>query len=360
MQHRPFPGVLLVQVLAASHLCLFMIASPLVSYAQVETTITSSGLNTQVGTPVTLPNGHVNYDITGGTRPDNGSNLFHSFGEFSIATNNIANFLNEMALPTSNIIGRINGGQASNIWGTIQTTDFAGANLFLVNPSGFIFGPTASLNVGGSFSATTADYLEMTDGAQFYVDPIQPTVLSIAPLAAFGFTAPMPVSISVQATTLQVPTDQTLSLIGGDITITNSVLRAASGQINLASVASTGEVIPNQPGQTPSLDVSSFTNLGQITESSVPGPGFFSNLTVSSSLGAGTIVIRAGGMILNNSFMSAQNTGIVNANPLGYDISVTGDLIFRSTSNALAQTINANGAGTRVSADRLVIESANL
>src|SRR5207249_4092952 len=113
-------------------------------------------------------------------------------------------------------------------------------------------------------------------------------------------------SLSVQGTTLQVPTDQTLSLIGGDIAITKSVLRAASGQINLASLASEGEVIPNQPGQAPSLNVSSFASLGQITESTTDGVA--ANLTVSSSLGAGTIVIRAGRMTLDNAFLNAQTT----------------------------------------------------
>src|SRR5262252_2818608 len=72
---------------------------PLASYAAApppaKTSITSSGLNTKVGAPITLPNGKVNFDITGGRRPNNGPNLFHSFGQFSIATNHIANFLND-------------------------------------------------------------------------------------------------------------------------------------------------------------------------------------------------------------------------------------------------------------------------
>src|SRR5437762_935522 len=57
--------------------------------------ITSSGLNTQVGAPINIPGGKVQYDITGGTRPGNGQNLFHSFGEFGVPNNNIANFLND-------------------------------------------------------------------------------------------------------------------------------------------------------------------------------------------------------------------------------------------------------------------------
>ena len=147
--------------------------------------ITSSGLNTHV---TTSSSNALQYDITGGTRPGNGTNLFHSFGEFGVPTNHIANFLNETALPTSNILGRVTGGNPSNIFGTIQTTGFGSANLFLMNPAGIVFGPNASLNVGGSVSFTTADYLRLADGARFNALPgSQDALLSSAPVAAFGF-----------------------------------------------------------------------------------------------------------------------------------------------------------------------------
>ncbi len=133
------------------------------------------------------------YDITGGTRPGNGTNLFHSFGEFGVPTNNIANFLNETATPTSNILGRVTGGNPSNIFGTIQTTGFGSANLFLMNPAGIVFGPNAALNVGGSASFTTADYLRLADGAKFNAMPgPQDAVISSAPVAAFGFLGTNP------------------------------------------------------------------------------------------------------------------------------------------------------------------------
>src|SRR5215831_19579412 len=123
--------------------------------------ITSSGLNTQVSAPLPLASGHTQYNITGGTRPGCGVNLFHSFGNFNVPTNNIANFLNSGSvdqngtlllpnLPTANILGRINGGNASSIFGMIQTNGpggFPNANLFLMNPNGFLFGPTATINV---------------------------------------------------------------------------------------------------------------------------------------------------------------------------------------------------------------------
>jgi len=53
--------------------------------------ITGSGLNTHVSPPVTLPSGQTQHNITGGTRPGGGTNLFHSFGNFNVPNNNIAN-----------------------------------------------------------------------------------------------------------------------------------------------------------------------------------------------------------------------------------------------------------------------------
>ena len=119
--------------------------------------ITPSGLHTQVSDLIAV-GGQTQYDITGGTRPGGGTNLFHSFGDFSIPTNNIANFLNagsidlngnllDPNLPTSNILGRVTGGDPSAIFGMIQTNGpngFGTASLFLMNPHGFLFGPQAT------------------------------------------------------------------------------------------------------------------------------------------------------------------------------------------------------------------------
>ena len=233
-------------------------------YAQTPP-ITSLGLNTQVSAPVNLPGGAVQHNITGGTRPGGGGNLFHSFGEFGVPTNNIANFLNDSGTPTSNILSRVTGGNPSNIFGTIQTEGFGNANLFLMNPAGIVFGPNASLNVGGAAHFTTADYLRLADGVQFTALPgAQDALLSIAPIAAFGFLGPIPGTISVDGSTLSVGEGQTLSLVGGDITI-GSGLNAPGGKIAVASVASSGEVLADSFANAPNSNGQSFTTMGNIS-----------------------------------------------------------------------------------------------
>jgi filamentous hemagglutinin family protein len=238
--------------------------------------ITSSGLNTRVSAPTTLPSGQVNYNITGGTRPGGGTNLFHSFGNFNVPTNNVANFLNETALPTSNILGRVTGGNISNIFGTIQTTGFGTANLFLMNPTGFLFGPNATVNVGGMVAFTTADYLRLADGVRFnnIPDAAADALLSAAPVAAFGFLGSNPGAITVQGSQLSVSPGQSISLVGGNITIQSGTLdngtvqparlSAPGGQINLASVASPGEILAGTLNQAPNINGASFGALGKI------------------------------------------------------------------------------------------------
>ena len=110
---------------------LVLLFACLTSLVHAASPITQSGLNTRVSDPFLTAGGKTQYDITGGTRT--GTNLFHSFGDFNVPTNNIANFLNTPingVLPnTSNILGRVNGGNPSVIFGMIQTTNFGNPNL---------------------------------------------------------------------------------------------------------------------------------------------------------------------------------------------------------------------------------------
>jgi len=298
------------------------------AFAQVATALTPSGLNTQVSGPTVLPSGQVNYDITGGTRPGTGVNLFHSFGDFSVASNSVANFLNNTNLPTTNILGRVTGGNPSNIFGTVQTTGFGNANLFLINPAGVVFGPTASLNVGGSVHVSTANYVILADGTRFNaVQGAQDALLTSAPIEAFGFLgAGLPSGqagmITVQPeATLTVPTGQTISFVGRDnpsgdgqtagVAIIGGTVEAEAGRINLVSVGKPQS--PKMGGEVNvtdgSLSASSgFKSLGTVL---VKDGATLSASTsgVNSGLAGGTVVIRAGRLMVENSSVTVDGVG---------------------------------------------------
>ena len=264
--------------------------------------ITSSELNTQVSPPLTLPTGQTQYDITGGTRPDGGVNLFHSFGDFNVPNNNIANFLNDSGLATSNILGRVTEGNISNIFGTIRTTGFMGANLFLMNPAGFLFGPNATVNVGGMVAFTTADYLRLADGVRFNAipDAAADALLSPAPVAAFGFLGSNPGAITVQGSQFTVTEGTGISLVGGNIAIESGTpdggiaqparLSAPNGKIQLASASSPGEFDATTLQALTNVDGALFTSFGSF--SLAPG----SNINVS---GTNTVSIRGGQFVLS-------------------------------------------------------------
>ncbi|MGE3153215.1 MAG: filamentous hemagglutinin N-terminal domain-containing protein [Nitrospiraceae bacterium] len=318
--------------------------------------ITSSGLGTQVSGPIVGPGGTTQFNITGGMRPGNGPNLFQSFGNFSVPTNNIANFLNDAALPTTNILGRVTGGNVSSIFGTIQTTNFGNANLFLMNPAGFLFGPTATLNVGGMVTFTSADYLRFADNARFNASPHMDagTLLSTAPVAAFGFLGTNPGAITVQGSQLMVTPGQTISLVGGDITVEGATiapnniqsarLTAPGGQINLASVASPGEIPVSNFQIAPTMTGGAIT----LAQGSL--------LDVSANA-AGTVRIRGGELVMDNATISADT---VNANgaPTAVDIQLTGDL---SITAELKPAITARTSGTGDAGEiRIVSENMSI
>lgn len=223
-----------------------------------------------------------------------GRNLFHSFGVFNVNSSESATFTGPYEV--QNIIGRVTGGSSSTIDGLLRS-NIPGADLFLVNPAGMIFGPNAKLDVQGSFHATTADFIRLEDGARFNAQPSpQDSVLTSAPPEAFGFLGENPAGITIQGE-LEVPEQKTLSVIGGDIKINNGVLRAPGGRINLASVDSSGIVTPHDDG----LDVDSFARFGDID---ISRDAYRNETTVDG----GEIYIRSGQFLMDSAKVEANNT----------------------------------------------------
>jgi filamentous hemagglutinin family protein len=202
------------------------------------------------------------FNINGGTQF--GQNLFHSFQQFSVPTGGTAFFNN--AVDIQNIFGRVTGGSVSNIDGLIRANGIA--NLFLINPSGIVFGPNASLNVGGSFVGTTANAIQFgTQGFFNATNPEAPSpLLTINPSAlVFNQIAARIENKSTQSTGvdpagfnafgLRVPNGKSLLLVGGNINMDGGQLNAYGGRVELAGLATPGTVGLNVDGDKLSLDV---------------------------------------------------------------------------------------------------------
>jgi len=294
------------------------------------------------------------FAVTADLGQQRGGNLFHSFSFFNINSGESANFSGPNSV--SNIISRVTGGTASSIDGALNST-IPGANLFLINPSGVMFGENATLNISGSFHASTAGYLVLSGGGRF--DAVTPgnSVLTSAPPSAFGFFD-NPAAITVQSSKLLVESGKTLSIVGGDVTMDSAILSAPGGKVQVASVQSAGEVSVDVS----SLDVDSYGELGTIDVSHegdffsrvVPGVGVLGNIDVTDEDG-GTVVIRGGQFIADSAIVFADgNTG--NAGQV--DIKVS-DTVYAS--NGTLITADQFGSGLpgqmMVEAKRVVLES---
>ncbi|AOX03790.1 hypothetical protein BJP34_34050 [Moorena producens PAL-8-15-08-1] len=293
------------------HLLLSTVLIPNIATAQISSDGTLS-------TTVTSDDG-VNFLIESGVRTSD--HLFHSFSEFSVPSNGSAFFNNSADIV--NIFSRVTGGNISNIDGLIRAN--GQANLFLINPAGIIFGENASLNIGGSFFATTAESVVFGNGMEFSAtEPNQAPLLTIniTPGLQMGKN---PGTITVQGpgytiarenpfivtsfTGLRVGAGNTLALIGGEITLDGGIIAADSGSIELASVTE-GLVNLTQTSETWQFSYEAVQSFGNVQLLSLA-------LADASGQGGGSIQVHGQNIsLLGGSRMFLQNRGLQPAEAL--------------------------------------------
>jgi len=346
---------------------------------------------------VVTPQGNTEV-INGGTA--SGGNLFHSFEQFSVLTGNTAYFDN--AADIQNIITRVTSGSVSNIDGQLKANGTA--NLFLLNPNGIIFGANATLDIGGSFVATTASSIKFTDGNEFSIvnssNPPPLLTISVPTGLQFGNN---PGRIIVQGsgqgirftadlidTTegLRVQPDKTLALVGTDLALEGGTLKTAGGRIELGSVDANSFVSlsPIDRGYALGYDgVSSFRDIQLSGAAAVDASGLGGGdiqvrgrqvtLTNGSQIEASTLGSQPGGTLnviasdavevigisANNrsSLATIVYPGATGAG--GYLTLSTGRLILRDGAQITTNTFSRGVAGTlAVTASDLVELSGNL
>jgi filamentous hemagglutinin family protein len=321
----------------------------------VPTAVGQPGATNTVATPVGVVT-----NITGGQT--SGTNLFHSFTQFGLANGATADFVTPAGI--ANVLSRVTGGAASVIDGNIQLSVNAGANLYLMNPSGVIFGPNATLNVPASFAVTTATAIGFQDNVttnQNYFNAVGNNIYANLTGGPTSLLFPPGANGSiVNLGNLAVPAgaNNTLAMFG------NTVLQGADLNVSGANVIAAS--LPNprvvrlaQPGNLLSLEfpAGQFAGpnvVGAATIASLPAlitggnfggatnvqvNGGVVTLTGGGGAGAAGTVINAGDLAVRNVNITAAAGGAAGPN--------AGSVIFLSGGNLVAGNITnsvANGA----------------
>ena len=315
-----------------------------------------------------------------------GNALFHSFDEFNVGDGGSVFFDLQNNTDILSIFTRVTGSNVSNILGTLGVlqdalnSDVLGnANLFLLNPNGITFGANANLQLNGSFFATTADGFEFDNFTFSASGGEAPPPLLTVSIPRFLSFRDNPGTITNQSVTraensrgrrikvgLQVPQDQTIGFIGGEVQfLEGGSARSADGRIEIGAVGTNSLVsftqIETSAGTTNYVlgyeRVEIFQDILLGSES-----GERSEIFVNGDEGGGTIQLQGmninlsnarvrsngsspsrdpGNILINSSILTIENTSQVEAQVLfepevgestnGASIDInTGDLILRS------------------------------
>ncbi|MCV6638602.1 filamentous hemagglutinin N-terminal domain-containing protein [Candidatus Albibeggiatoa sp. nov. NOAA] len=320
------------------------------SAAQAEISINNAQLSIDSGL----------YNISQDVGQTVGNNLFHTFDSFNLNQGEIAQFSGNDSI--QNIISRVIGGETSLINGTIRST-IPNADFYFLNPYGIVFGEHAQLDLQGSFHASTADYLKLSDGGEFHAQFPERDILTTASVENFGFLDNSIATINLQNTHLFVPAGKSLSLIGGDLDLSgesvvlfdeehyqalSADMALTAKQINLVSVASQGEVILDES------DLSINAEGGTIH--------LDKTLIDASGKGAGAIFIRGGQLLMSDT--SIQSNTLAEQDGLTIDLQLTKliDILNHAAQQVLiAKTFDSGkGADVKLTTPNLKLSNATI
>ena len=282
--------------------------------------------------------------VDGGT--EIGPNLFHSFESFDIETGELVYFASPMA--TETIFSRVTGASASTIDGVVGTFG-SDASLFLINPSGVAFGPNASLDVQGSFVATTADTVALGETGFFSTAGAADSLLAVDPSALLFSDAPAGIFNQARAVRpsavvpgairsgLEVPPGEMLGLVGGEIVFDGGEAIASGGTVAIAALADAGRVglsldearltLPQNAGRG-DISIANFSRIETIGDGGGDVVLSGNNLSIAENTlvvtgigtGAGTVDSRAGDIVLTGT----GTVEVANGSLLGNGVFGTG------------------------------------
>jgi filamentous hemagglutinin family protein len=347
--------MLQVFILANSMKCIPVVLS--LSYTLLGTSIVQAQIkpDNTLGTERSTVNNNL---IQGGAQ--RGTNLFHSFTEFSIGDSQRVDFANPVGV--KNILTRVTDAP-SNINGTLGV--LGGANLFLINPNGILFGQNARLDMSGIFVGTTANGLKFADGNVYgTVNPQMPLLTMTTPVGLqFGSTGDIKLTNSTTLLARDPITNygaNSAIFAGGNITLTGSKMILPDGKLELAAVNSPGiigiDVSKLADPKSTSLSIPVGLQRGDIliqTGSTISTSGMTSG---NIDLQAHNITI-AGADTSTRSVIKTRPSGQSNTQGGSINLNATGDVLLSGNLSGISTSTlgSTNGGDITVTAQNLNI-----
>jgi filamentous hemagglutinin family protein len=296
--------------------------------AAILTNFVASKVSAQVTLDQTLGSESSKLDSTiirGGSR--HGSNLFHSFKEFSIDSSQRIDF----ASPTgvANIITRVTDAP-SKIDGTLGVS--GKANFFLVNPHGIYFGSGAKLDMAGTFVGSTASELKFADGSIYSATTPNAPILTMSTPVGLQFGRnPGNIDIKDSRDLTSDYAGSSLLLVGGNVDFNNSQIIVPGAKIELAAIGDRGSVV---------IDPTKLTNPQELSVT-IPNGVVRSDITIQnrSRLSTGDILsgsISLQGRDITISGSDQQHRSLILARlTKGENIGTGGSIFLNATNNLM-------------------------
>ena len=337
-------AVILIHVMSLKQICLI---GSVITYC-----LFPSFTNAQVlpdgTTPTTNITGNclVKCDITGGIQAE--SNLFHSFREFNVGRGESIYFADP---GVANIFTRVTGSNSTEIFGKLGVT--GNANLWLLNPQGIIFGNGATLDVNGSFVATTADEIAFGDRGYFSATPNSSEnlpLLTVNPSAFFYSQMGQNEPIIIEQASLNLSPQESLVLLGAQnnpsspgILIKESLVNAPQGNIQIGAATHNSLVKINPDLQ---LQFSEDINKGDITITQ-------GSQIDTTGIGGGRINIQGAKLNIVDSRISSATLGDTN----GLDIGISAKTLNLKRSQIFTSSFGTgNGSNIKINTDSIDIK----
>ncbi|WP_421850229.1 filamentous hemagglutinin N-terminal domain-containing protein [Novosphingobium sp.] len=298
----------------------------------------TAGSALAAGTTVTSAN-HVS-TIDGGTLA--GTNLFHSFTTFNLASGDTARWTTTLTDPArvTNVINRVTGGTVSQINGTVDSTGLPNAAFFFINPAGIVFGKEASVNVPGAAWFSTGKQLRFADGAMLSATTATGSTFSVAAPQSFGFLG-QEGDIALQGTTALLASPKSaVGLVGANLRIEGA--RISASRMTLVA-----------PGEQAADIALEGAGDGGVLSGEITLAG--SNLA-SAGGSQGAAILRGGGIALDNTVIATTGGAMISIDAANLDVRGGSVIIASDMGSSNAGNI-AISAGDLALSDKSIVRS---